>query len=667
MVEKKSLREAYGKTLCELGAENNKIVVLDADLSSSTQTKIFAKQFPNRFFNSGIAEQDMIATAAGLASQGKIPFVSTFAMFATGRTYDQIRNSICYPKFNVKIVATHGGVTVGEDGASHQALEDVALMRNLPNMTVIVPADYNECQQVIRYASEHNEPMYIRIPRTNLPDIFSPLYKFDLEPKVITDGFQVSVITNGETLTEVLEARNILEKEGISVQVIHCPVVKPANKNVIKLIANSRCRHIFTVENHSIIGGLGSMVSELLTDSACPLRLVRIGVNDKFGQSGTANELLDYYGLSACKIAERIKYEIGDGYDYRAVNLEIPKPENKELFKFEHLPAILNDEKDACNHMNRFFMETNPVKYSGTFFQTEENKLAVMIGHEFCPFLYRGENQNFPKFQTSWQRLLGANDELKLCLGWIKKHEFIKAFKNSPYYSRGKKIKVCGCEFDFDLEAVAQHYEFATNYLDLTKDLGTALFFAYCKCIGYGQYEPICFENEENKDYKPYLYVANMTKLTEQYPDSLKIVGFQALLRPFKQSAMALDFGKNEITKSEIFDIIELPRKTSISCGIYEHFKEGYNLFPEDVMSNVAKDLKSDIKISKASLDEYCNTFEKNVVDITKLLTDNGFEIVDEEWRIFPEIENSIHKEFTRDIIPFLENFAAYRGTSESA
>lgn len=310
MVEKKSLREAYGKTLCELGAENNKIVVLDADLSSSTQTKMFAKQFPNRFFNSGIAEQDMIATAAGLASQGKIPFVSTFAMFATGRTYDQIRNSICYPKFNVKIVATHGGVTVGEDGASHQALEDVALMRNLPNMTVIVPADYNECQQVIKYAAEHNEPMYIRIPRTNLPDVFSSQYNFDLTAKVINEGNDISIISNGETLIEAINAAQILKDKGISAQIIHCPVVKPIDKNILKLISNCKNKILFTIENHSIIGGLGSTISELITDEGLGLKLVRIGVNDEFGQSGTASELLEHYGLSAIKIAESIMLDV---------------------------------------------------------------------------------------------------------------------------------------------------------------------------------------------------------------------------------------------------------------------------------------------------------------------------------------------------------------------
>jgi len=302
--DKKSLRKAYGETLIELGKTNENIVVMDADLSCSTQTAMFAKEFPDRFFNSGIAEQDMIATAAGLASQGFIPFVSTFAMFATGRTYDQIRNSVCYPKFNVKIVATHGGVTVGEDGASHQALEDVALMRNLPNMTVIVPADYKEVQEAVKYAATHSGPMYVRIPRTNLPDIFDENYTFDLEPKVLRNGTDATIITNGETLVEALTASDELEKQGKSVQVIHCPVVKPAPKNLLNMIT---AKIVYTLENHSIIGGLGSMTAELIAENTSELRLTRLRVNDEFGQSGTASELLDYYGLTAWKIAEKIK------------------------------------------------------------------------------------------------------------------------------------------------------------------------------------------------------------------------------------------------------------------------------------------------------------------------------------------------------------------------
>lgn len=302
--ENKSLRKAYGETLVELGIESKNIVVLDADLSSSTQTKLFAKQFPNRFFNCGIAEQDMIATAAGLASQGKIPFVSTFAMFATGRTYDQIRNSVCYPKFNVKIVATHGGITVGEDGASHQALEDVALMRNLPNMTVIVPADYKEVQEVIKYAASHNGPMYIRIPRTNLPDIFDNNYKFSLDAIEIQKGQDFTIITNGETLAESIKASELLEKQNIEVQIIHCPVVKPVPSNLLSLITT---KNVITIENHSIIGGLGSVVAEQIAESSLNVQFKRIGINDEFGQSGTAKELLDFYGLSANKIIEVIK------------------------------------------------------------------------------------------------------------------------------------------------------------------------------------------------------------------------------------------------------------------------------------------------------------------------------------------------------------------------
>lgn len=303
---RKSIRSAFGKTLVELGKENKNIVVLDADLSCSTQTQMFAKEFPERFFNCGIAEQDMIATAAGLATTGKIPFSATFAMFATGRTYDQIRNSVCYPEFNVKIIGTHGGVTVGEDGASHQALEDVALMRQIPNMSVIVPADCRECEQVIRFAAENNGPMYIRIARTNLCDIFDESYEFDFcNAKVLQEGTDVTVISNGETLAEVLIAAENLKKEGYSVQVLHVPVIKPLDGATI-IQSVKKTKFVITVENHSIIGGLGSAVCELLAEYY-PLPVHRIGVNDAFGQSGKWQELLDYYGLSANKLQETIK------------------------------------------------------------------------------------------------------------------------------------------------------------------------------------------------------------------------------------------------------------------------------------------------------------------------------------------------------------------------
>ncbi len=307
--ETKSIRSAFGKTLERLGHSNKNIVVLDADLACSTQTQIFAKSFPERFFDCGIAEQDMIATAAGLASAGKIPFAASFAMFATGRTYDQIRNSICYPEFNVKIVGTHGGVTVGEDGASHQALEDVALMRGLPHMTVIVPADCRECEQVIEYAASNYGPMYIRIPRTNVCDIFDDNYKFDVaSAKVIEDGTDATVITNGETLAEVIDACRQLQKEGYSIRILHMPVVKPVDVEAVVESAQ-KTGLVITVENHSVIGGLGSAVCEVLSEYF-PSKVRRIGVNDRFGQSGKADFLLDYYGLSSLKLVCSIREEI---------------------------------------------------------------------------------------------------------------------------------------------------------------------------------------------------------------------------------------------------------------------------------------------------------------------------------------------------------------------
>ncbi|MBO8431299.1 transketolase family protein [Spirochaetes bacterium] len=306
---KKSIRSAFGKTLAELGKTNKDIVVMDADLACSTQSQMFGKEFPDRFFDCGIAEQDMIATAAGLASEGKIPFVSSFAMFATGRTYDQIRNSVCYPEFNVKIIGTHGGITVGEDGASHQALEDIALMRNIPNMSVIVPADCKECEEVIKFAANNYGPMYIRIARTNLCDIFDDSYEFDFcKVKVIEEGTDVTVITNGETLAEVIEAGEILKAQGYSVQILHAPVVKPLD--IATIIEKAKqTKFVITVENHSIIGGLGSAVCELLAEYY-PMPVHRFGINDTFGQSGKWDFLLDYYGLSAQKLAKNIKKQI---------------------------------------------------------------------------------------------------------------------------------------------------------------------------------------------------------------------------------------------------------------------------------------------------------------------------------------------------------------------
>ncbi len=301
-----SIRKAFGKTLAEIGELNEKIIVMDADLACSTQTKIFADKFPDRFFDCGIAEQNMLATAAGLASEGKIPFVASFAVFVTGRTYDQIRNGICYPNFNVKIVGTHGGVTVGEDGATHQALEDISLMRGLPHMTVIVPADCKECQEAIKYAALHEGPTYIRIPRSNVPDIFDENYSFNIHKAVVVEeGTDVSVFTNGETLAEVLLAAEELKKDNISLEVINVPVVKPLDfQTVIESVKKTKLA--ITVENHSIIGGLGSAICETLADKL-PSKVYRIGVNDEFGQSGKAEELIEYYGLDSKALAKRIR------------------------------------------------------------------------------------------------------------------------------------------------------------------------------------------------------------------------------------------------------------------------------------------------------------------------------------------------------------------------
>lgn len=301
-----SIRKAFGKTLAEIGELNEKIIVMDADLACSTQTKIFADKFPDRFFDCGIAEQNMLATAAGLASEGKIPFVASFAVFVTGRTYDQIRNGICYPNFNVKLVGTHGGVTVGEDGATHQALEDISLMRGLPHMTVIVPADCKECQEAIKYAALHEGPTYIRIPRSNVPDIFDENYSFNIHKAVVVEeGTDVSVFTNGETLAEVLLAAEELKKDNISLEVINVPVVKPLDfQTVIESV--KKTKFAITVENHSIIGGLGSAICETLADKL-PSKVYRFGIHDEFGQSGKAEELIEYYGLDSKTLAKRIR------------------------------------------------------------------------------------------------------------------------------------------------------------------------------------------------------------------------------------------------------------------------------------------------------------------------------------------------------------------------
>lgn len=302
---KKSIREAFGKELVELGAKYPNVVVLDADVSCSTQTKLFAQAYPDRFFDVGIAEQNMIATAAGLSLTGKIPFAATFAVFATGRTYDQIRTSVCYQHANVKVIGTHGGITVGEDGATHQALEDISLMRGLPCMTVIVPADSNECEQALQFAAEHDGPVYIRIARNSLPDIYPADYKFNpYKANILKEGKDLTIISNGDVLAEAYKAAEILTSKGIDAEVISVPVVKPFDKETI-IESVKKTGFAVTLENHSIMGGLGSAVCEALSENY-PARVLRLGMNDTFGQSGTPKDLLKYYGLDAQSVANRI-------------------------------------------------------------------------------------------------------------------------------------------------------------------------------------------------------------------------------------------------------------------------------------------------------------------------------------------------------------------------
>ncbi|MCQ2743663.1 MAG: transketolase family protein [bacterium] len=302
---KKSIREAFGKKLEQLGGKYSNIVVLDADLSASTQTKYFAKAYPERFFDVGIAEQNLITTAAGLSLTGKVPFATAFAVFITGRAYDQIRTSVCYQHANVKIIGTHGGITVGEDGATHQALEDISLMRGLPNMNVIVPSDCRECEQAVEYAVNHQGPVYIRIARNNLPDIYEDNYIFNPNRAIILkEGCDITLISNGDVLQEVCKASEILAQKGINAEVISVPVVKPLDKDtIIKSIKKTGLA--VTVENHSIYGGLGSAVCESVCEEY-PAKIVRIGMDDCFGQSGTASELIKYYGLDSESIANRI-------------------------------------------------------------------------------------------------------------------------------------------------------------------------------------------------------------------------------------------------------------------------------------------------------------------------------------------------------------------------
>ncbi|AYO30076.1 transketolase family protein [Biomaibacter acetigenes] len=302
---KVATREAYGQALAELGEEIKDIVVLDADLSKSTKTSVFAKKFPERFFNMGIAEQNLMGTAAGLATCGKIPFASTFAIFAAGRAFEQVRNSICYPQLNVKIAATHAGITVGEDGATHQSIEDIALMRAIPHMTVINPADAEEAKQAVRAAALHKGPVYLRFGRHPVETIFDENYKFEIGKGVILkEGKDVAIIATGVMVGEALKAAKILAGEGINAMVVNISTIKPIDKEVILKAAG--CGAIVTAEEHNIIGGLGSAVAEVLAEEK-PTPIKRIGIADEFGQSGNPDELLKIYHLTAEDIAKAAK------------------------------------------------------------------------------------------------------------------------------------------------------------------------------------------------------------------------------------------------------------------------------------------------------------------------------------------------------------------------
>ncbi len=303
---KKATRQSYGEALLELGRKNENVVVLDADLAGATKTNIFAKEIPERFFDMGIAEQDMIGTAAGFATCGKIPFASTFAVFATGRVYDQIRNSICYPNLNVKICATHCGITVGEDGATHQMLEDINLMRGLPNMTVISPADDTETRWAVEEAAKINGPVYIRFGRAATPIIYDENYEFKLGKAIqFGEGIDATIFATGIMVAESLKAKEELEKEGINIRVVDIHTIKPIDKEIIIKCAKET-KKLISIEEHSIIGGLGTSISEVLTENY-PAKLIRMGMNDCFGKSGKAQELLEYFGLTSKNIIEKVK------------------------------------------------------------------------------------------------------------------------------------------------------------------------------------------------------------------------------------------------------------------------------------------------------------------------------------------------------------------------
>lgn len=306
MADKIATREAYGKALAEFGAVYEDLVVLDADLAAATKTGTFKKAFPERFFDCGIAENNMIGVATGLSLCGKIPFASSFAMFAAGRSFEQIRNSIGYPHNNVKIGATHAGITVGEDGATHQCNEDIALMRTIPGMVILNPADATEARLAVKAAIEYKGPVYLRFGRMAVPVLFGDDYEFEIGRGVkMADGTDVALIATGIEVEQALLARELLANEGISASVINISTIKPLDCDLVTAEA-ARCGAVVTCEEHTVIGGLGSAVTECLAET-CPVPVLRVGVNDEFGRSGPAKELVSYFKLDAASIAEKAR------------------------------------------------------------------------------------------------------------------------------------------------------------------------------------------------------------------------------------------------------------------------------------------------------------------------------------------------------------------------
>ena len=305
-MKKIATRDSYGNALKELGAEFDNLVVLDADLAGATKTGVFKKAFPNRHFDCGIAEANMVCMAAGMSTAGLVPFASSFAMFAAGRAFEQVRNSIGYPHLNVKIGATHGGISVGEDGASHQCCEDFALMRSIPGMTVICPADDIEAKAAVRAAYEMNGPVYLRFGRLAVPVFHSEDYKFEIgKGEILRDGTDVAIIANGLLTYEAIVAGEELAKAGINAMVINMATIKPLDEELV-IAAAKKCGKVITCEEHSVIGGLGEAVASLLAEK-CPTLVKRIGVNDEFGHSGPAAALLKQFGLSSERIVEVAK------------------------------------------------------------------------------------------------------------------------------------------------------------------------------------------------------------------------------------------------------------------------------------------------------------------------------------------------------------------------